>query len=267
MTYLSKTWDQFTVVYLLFSLGLQQLKVGPFIQRKPPIQHTHTHTHLHKPEVAGRTTSTVPRTTRSRVRRFESNIEFSTVRSIDKWFLGLSIEIVWELHRETVTLSIVWKAVNDLCENKLCSSNPFTSWARSQHCEKRLLTYSCFSVCQSAWNNSAPTGGIFNKFYTWAFLENISRKFKCDSNMTRITSNLHEDLNTSVIISSWILFILRNVSDKLCIENYTLYFMFSNFLNENRAIYEIIWKNTVEADRPQIHILRRMRFLCWINWG
>jgi len=29
---------------------------------------------------------------------------------------------------------------------------------------------------------------------------------------------------------------------KICIENQTTHFMFTNFLSENRAIYEIMWK-------------------------
>jgi hypothetical protein len=31
-------------------------------------------------------------------------------------------------------------------------------------------------------------------------------------------------------------------------------FMFSNFLSEIRAVYEIMWKNMVEPDRPQVLI-------------
>jgi hypothetical protein len=31
----------------------------------------------------------------------------------------------------------------------------------------------------------------------------------------------------------------------------------------NSAFYEIMWKNIVESDRPQMKI-RRMRFACWI---
>jgi hypothetical protein len=30
--------------------------------------------------------------------------------------------------------------------------------------------------------------------------------------------------------------------------------MLKNFLPENRAVYEIMWKNVVEADRPQMII-------------
>jgi hypothetical protein len=32
--------------------------------------------------------------------------------------------------------------------------------------------------CQSAWNNSAPTGRVFIELYIWGFFENLSRKFK-----------------------------------------------------------------------------------------
>ena len=38
--------------------------------------------------------------------------------------------------------------------------------------------------------------------------------------------------------------------------------MFNNFF-ENRAVYEIMWKNIVELVRPQMTI-RRMRIACWI---
>jgi hypothetical protein len=38
--------------------------------------------------------------------------------------------------------------------------------------------------------------------------------------------------------------------------------MFSNFLFENRAFYEIMWKN--RADRPQM-ALWSMRIACWIT--
>jgi hypothetical protein len=44
------------------------------------------------------------------------------------------------------------------------------------------------------WNNSAPTGRIFMKFYTYVFFENQSRKLQRSKNLTRITGTLHEDL-------------------------------------------------------------------------
>ena len=42
-------------------------------------------------------------------------------------------------------------------------------------------------------------------------------------------------------------------------------FMFNDFFfSENRAVYKIIWKNTVQPDRPQI-TTRNVRFACWIR--
>ena len=37
--------------------------------------------------------------------------------------------------------------------------------------------------------------------------------------------------------------------------------MFTNFFPENRAVYEIMWKGTVEPDRPQI-TARHMCIVC-----
>jgi hypothetical protein len=56
---------------------------------------------------------------------------------------------------------------------------------------------------------------------------------------------------------------MRNVSDKICRENENTHFVFSEFLTENRAVYEIMWKNIVEWGRPQM-TLRRMRIACCI---
>jgi hypothetical protein len=57
-------------------------------------------------------------------------------------------------------------------------------------------------------------------------------------------------------------FRMRHVSDNGYRENrinfYVRYFFF-----ENRAVYEITWKNMVERGRPQMTILR-MRVACWI---
>ena len=39
--------------------------------------------------------------------------------------------------------------------------------------------------------------------------------------------------------------------------------MFSKSPPENHAVYEIMWKDIVQPDRPQTTI-RRMRLACWI---
>ena len=39
--------------------------------------------------------------------------------------------------------------------------------------------------------------------------------------------------------------------------------MFKNFIFENRAVYDIMWKNIVDPGKPHITIWR-MRIACWI---
>jgi len=56
---------------------------------------------------------------------------------------------------------------------------------------------------------------------------------------------------------------MRNVSEKLCIENQNTYFMFNFFFLENRAGYEITWKKILELGRPQMAIWR-MGIAYWI---
>jgi len=55
---------------------------------------------------------------------------------------------------------------------------------------------------------------------------------------------------------------MRNVSDKRRTENQTHILYFSP---KNRAVYEIMWKNVAEQDRPQMTTIRRMRFACRIS--
>jgi len=40
--------------------------------------------------------------------------------------------------------------------------------------------------------------------------------------------------------------------------------MFSIFFPENRIVYEIMWKNKVEPDRPQMTVWR-MCFAYWVS--
>jgi hypothetical protein len=48
------------------------------------------------------------------------------------------------------------------------------------------------------------------------------------------------------------------------VEKIETHFVFSNFLFENRAVYEIMWKTIVEPDRLRMTIWR-MRIACWIT--
>ena len=57
---------------------------------------------------------------------------------------------------------------------------------------------------------------------------------------------------------------MKNVSGKSCRENQHKFFISNNiFFFENRAFYEVMWKNIVERGRPQI-VTWCMRIACWI---
>ena len=47
------------------------------------------------------------------------------------------------------------------------------------------------------------------------------------------------------------------------VENIKTHFLCPVTFSENRAVYEIMWKNIVEPNRPQMTIWR-MRIACWI---
>ena len=56
---------------------------------------------------------------------------------------------------------------------------------------------------------------------------------------------------------------MRNASHISCRENQNTHFVFSNFFLENRAVYQIMWKNIVERGRPQTTIWH-IRTACWL---
>ena len=56
---------------------------------------------------------------------------------------------------------------------------------------------------------------------------------------------------------------MRNVSSKRCRENQNTNFMSNNFLSKFRAAYEIMSKNVVKPQRPQVTIWRLVA--CWIS--
>ena len=69
-----------------------------------------------------------------------------------------------------------------------------------------------------------------------------------------------------MIISRSVLLRMKNVSGKNCRENQNTHFVFTNFFFFNRDLYEVMWKNVVQAGRPKMK-RERMRFGCWILKG
>jgi hypothetical protein len=82
--------------------------------------------------------------------------------------------------------------------------------------------------------------------------------------MARTTGTWHEEQYIFFIISHSVPLRMRNVADKLCREYENTLFMFSNpFFFRFRAVYGVIWKNTVQPCRPDVTIWR-MCIACWI---
>ena len=72
---------------------------------------------------------------------------------------------------------------------------------------------------------------------------------------------LYEHQNKFLTISLSILR-MKNVLDKRFRE-YQCTLLCSKFSFENPAVYEIMWKNTVQPDKPRMTVWR-MRIACWI---
>jgi hypothetical protein len=75
---------------------------------------------------------------------------------------------------------------------------------------------------------------------------------------------LHEDLCTFTIISRRILLRMRNISENI-VEEIKTHILFSITFFEKRAVYDIMWNNMVQPDRPHDNIIRRMRIACRIT--
>jgi len=56
---------------------------------------------------------------------------------------------------------------------------------------------------------------------------------------------------------------MRILSEESCRENQNTHFIFSNFLFENHAVYEAVWKNILQPDPPQM-TRWGMRIAYWV---
>jgi hypothetical protein len=105
------------------------------------------------------------------------------------------------------------------------------AWSELQHSflgafatfRKQAISFVMSIGLFSARNNSAPTGRILIKFYTWDFFESLSRKFWLCENPTK------NDFFTFMTISRWILIGIKNVLDEICREDQNTHFMFDTF--------------------------------------
>jgi hypothetical protein len=93
------------------------------------------------------------------------------------------------------------------------------------------------SVCQSAGNNSAPTGRIFNKFDKWGFV-NLSIKFECHEPVKAYWLRdapkglIFKNFTLCHTVFAWFLFISEQIA------TFTLYnATWFVFINEMKSVY------------------------------
>jgi hypothetical protein len=99
----------------------------------------------------------------------------------------------------------------------------------------------------------APIGSLFQKF---GFFMDCPR-------MSRIMGTFYEDQRTFVVVVRSFLLRLRYVVDTL-VDKIKTHILLSKPCHENCAVYEIMWKNIIETDRPQMTI-PHMYIACWIT--
>jgi hypothetical protein len=116
-----------------------------------------------------------------------------------------------------------------------------------------------------ASNNLAPAGRILIEFNIWVFFEKLSRKFKFQSYRTRITLGYFTWRQIYTFLSHLAQFFLEweRFQTKV-VEKVKTHILCSLTFFENRAVYEIMWKYTVEQGRPHMTIWRT-RIACWIT--
>jgi hypothetical protein len=79
-----------------------------------------------------------------------------------------------------------------------------------------------------------------------------------------MTGTLYNDQYTFMIVSRSVRLRMRNVQTSV-VEKIKTHFIFNNFFFfEYRAVYEIMWKQNTDPDRPQAKMWC-MRIACWIT--
>jgi hypothetical protein len=106
----------------------------------------------------------------------------------------------------------------------------------------------------------------FNKIWQLSVFRKSVEKVQPSLQSDKNNVNLHENQYKCLIIPRWILLRFTDVSDTSCRENQRKYFIFSNFIFENRKVYEIMWRNIAELSRPQMKT-RHMWVVCWMSKG
>jgi len=82
----------------------------------------------------------------------------------------------------------------------------------------------------------------------------MSRKLTFHYTLTRITGTLHEDLCTFMITPRSVLVGMRNVRQEMQKKSKPTFYVQYPPPQNNRAVYEIMWKIMVNPERSQITV-------------
>jgi hypothetical protein len=156
------------------------------------------------------------------------------------------------LHRKLLNLTVFFlRSFQSIISDIVCRPNIYFRLFLGTSSNFRKATVSfIMSVCLSS--HMEQLGYHRKEFYEiWGLniIWNLSRKSNFCYNVTRIATTLHEDQHTFMMSRSAPL-MMRNVSDKrFSKKKIKMHILFQiNFFFENRAVYEILSKNTLRPD-------------------
>jgi hypothetical protein len=123
------------------------------------------------------------------------------------------------------------------------------------------------SVCPSVCMEQLDSHWMdLNEIWHKSPFRKYVEKFHVSLNRTRKTGTSHDDQYTFFILSRSVLLRMGNFQVNLQRKSKHIFYGQQILFFLNRAVYEIMWKNTVEPDSPQTTIWR-MRIACWIPKG
>jgi len=118
-----------------------------------------------------------------------------------------------------------------------------------------FIMFVCVELLHFHWTN-------FLEIWYLRIFQNLLRK--ADENLTRIMGTVHESL-CKFMISCWIHFRIRNVSDKSYRGNQNIHFMFSKCFQKLCHVWDNVEKYGIARHSPDCNIIQRIHFTCCIT--
>ena len=106
----------------------------------------------------------------------------------------------------------------------------------------------------------------FHEIWYLSIFPNCFEKFEILLKLMKITGTLHMYQYTFKTVFTWIVFRMRNISDKSRRENKNTYFLFSNFsFGKSCTLWDNVERYSRSGKATDDNIIWRMHFVCWIT--